>query len=177
MNRAALLLCLLLLGCAPKLPTGPRAPATPKPTPEPLAVSAELAQSHSVFSDGKGNRLVELRGGTIELKPGADEAQIKATEATLYEDGKPALALTAKNVRFDKPAHKLIAEGAVSAQTPDARTVRCDTLIWLPELKPARGIGKLEGSGNVAFVSGVELQLYGSHFSADTKLHTLRILP
>jgi hypothetical protein len=175
----ASLLCLFLMGCGPhKTPTKPAASPTPKPVATPLPIAGELTESHSVFSDGAGNRRVELKGSRVSLLPGSKQAQVAATQAVVYEHGKPALSVTAKNLRLETSTYKLTAEGSVSAETPNAYKVRCDLLVWTPgkDIKAAN-TGTLKGTGNVSVVSGTDLALYGSRFTADTLLQTLKILP
>ena len=177
MRYTAPLLCLLCLGCGPR--QSPTVISTPRPQPSatPFPVSGELSGAKTVLSDGKGNRLLELTGLRAALAPGATEATLEGTRAVLYKVGKPVLTITAKNVRVEAGASKLTAQGSVSAQTPDARVVHCDSLTWLPGGNLTKAIGKLEGVGNVAFLAGSNFALYGSRFTADTLLQTLKILP
>ena len=180
MRYVAPLFCLLLLGCGPRQPAKPLAAPSPKPAATPLPVTGELSDSRAVFSDGKGNRKLELRGTKTNLGE-KEGAQMEGTSAILYQEGKPALKVAAKNVRIEVDGRKpsrLTAEGSVSIETmgqPDTRTVKCSHLVWLPKDNPLDGV--LEGSGNVAFLSGVDIALYGSRFTADSLLKTLKILP
>nr|WP_309689058.1 LPS export ABC transporter periplasmic protein LptC [Armatimonas sp.] len=171
MRYTAPLLCLLFWGCGPR--QSPTVISTPRPQPSstPFPVSGELSGAKTVLSDGKGNRLLELTGLRAALAPGATEATLEGTRAVLYKVGKPVLTIIAKNVRVEANSHKLTAEGSVSAQTTDGRTVRCDTLIWRPETN------QVDGKGKVAFLAGSNFALYGSRFTADTLLQTLKILP
>ncbi|WP_309722409.1 hypothetical protein [Armatimonas sp.] len=153
---------------------------TPKPAATPVPVTGELSDSRAVFSDGKGNRLLELRGTKTNLGE-KEGAQMEGTSAILYQKGKPALKVVAKNVRIEidgrKPS-RLTAVGSVSIETmgqPDTRTVKCNNVVWLPKDNLRQGV--LEGSGNVAFLSGTDIELYGSRFTADTVLQKLKILP
>ena len=192
---AAPLLCLTCLGCGVRKPSSvppaipPHSPPSPQPSATPVQVSGELSGARTVFSDGKGNRRLELTGIRTTLAPGATGPTLEGTRAVIYQNGKPVLTVGAKNVRIearDQKLSKLVAQGRVSAQTPDARILRCDTLTWIPGTNLVRAlgtpslgeeIGTLQGVGSIAFVSGESFALYGSRFTADTLLRTLKILP
>ena len=171
------LICLLCLGCGPRKSPPLVVKPSPKPAATPFPVTAELSDANTIFSDEKGNRLLELTGVRVALPPGAKDATLEGTRAVLYEKGKAVLTITAKNVRVATSAKKLIAEGNVSATTPEGRVLRTDTLTWVPGKNPTREFGQVEGAGNVSFLSGASFALYGSRFSADTLLQTLKILP
>lgn len=172
------LLFLLSVGCGPrKTPTKPIASPTPRPVATPVPVAGELTQSSSVFSDGKGNRLLELKGSRVGLLPGSKQAQVEATHAVIYQQGKPALTVAARNLRLETGTYRLTAKGSVVAETVDGYKVGCDTLVWLPGKDLKTNLGTLEGTGNVSVQSGADVALYGSRFTADTLLQTLKILP
>lgn len=130
-----------------------------------------------MFSDGKGNRVLEVSGGQFAVPPGKAQAVLSGTHAVLYDKGKPSLTIDAREVRVEWSARKLTAQGSVTAHAPDGRTVRCETLTWLPGQDLAKNLGTITGVGNVAFLAGTELALYGSRFTADTLLQTLKLLP
>jgi hypothetical protein len=176
--------CYLLLlgglacfGCAPRAPARPAAAPRPSASPTPFPVTAELSKANTVFSNKAGQRLLELRGVRGALLPSGKEATLEGTQAVVYEKGKPTLTVSARHVRVLGEANTLVAEGSVSATTPDGRVVRADTLTWLPGKNIAKEPGRVEGRGNVSVVSGQDFALYGSRFTADTLLKTLKLLP
>ena len=172
MRSVALLLCpFFFWGCGGRKRERTQASPSPQASATPLPVTGTFTQARTVFSDGKGNRVLELRGGRFALPPGVAQATLSGTEATAYQQGKPVLKVVAREVRVAWGERKLTALGAVSAQTPEGRTVRCDTLTWRPDQN------QVVGRGNVVFASGTDFTLYGSQFKADTLMRNLRILP
>lgn len=124
--------------------------------------------------DGSGRRLLEIEGGQVSVQPGKMPVGVRGYRATLYQDGKPVLVLTAPQVFYDDAKKVLHAEGGVLAQTLAAtnqRRVQCDTLTWQPSSKAVRG------DGHVVAHYGALAQVYGSHVDADLQLNTLDILP
>lgn len=164
--------CLLALGCMPPARQKPTATPSPAATPSPFPLSAEVGAPTAVFSDGKGRRILEVRGGTATLIGGTATAELVGTAATLYELGKPAQSLQARRIRFDPKTRLLTADGNVEARTLDPnapRMVRSDRLIWNP------ATGRVDGSGNVVATGEDGAEIGASRFTTNTRLEHLRL--
>jgi hypothetical protein len=188
------LLCLALLGCAEHRPVSSQrsssSQATPRPSPSasPLPITGNVSEPKVVLSNGKGNRRLELSGGHFALLAKGGAASLTGTHAVLYEAGKPALRIAARLIQVPKDGTKLTAEGSVSVQAHAGVRLQCEQLTWVPgadlqakikdqDSNTLRNIGTLSGQGKIAFMSGSDFVLYGSSFTADTQLQTLKILP
>ena len=174
--RLPLVCCFLLLGCTVKHPSSTRASPTPQPSPTPLSLAGELKKPVSVLFDkvGTGRRLLEVEGGTVELQTGSRPVGIRGTRATLYQDGKPALVVSAPSVFYDSKKKVLRAEGGVEGHVlsrADQRRFQCDTLTWQPSARAVRG------EGHVLAQYGALAQVSGSRVDADLQLNTLEVLP
>lgn len=181
---------LLALGCGGR--KGAKAPGgaspTPKPTPSPIPVAGEVSGPTVYFPDAQGRRKLELTGGKFALPAGKSQITLSGTRAVVYEEGKPALTVEAREIEVTWKDQRLVARGGVSARSADGRAVRCDTLSWTVGSRLAESLkqkekdwptelGIVTGSGRVALTTTGGFALYGSRVSADTRLGAFRIEP
>lgn len=183
-NRAALGLTALLtlaisVGCARPRSTGAPASkasssATPLPTPTPRVVRAESSEVHLTMISPKGKTVAVLDAKSTNFDPlkAGGTLAVQDADAVLYEEGKPATRISARNLVADQQKRILTATGNVRAESlsrPDAPTARADRMIWYADRK------LLTGQGKVLMTLKPDFELPGRSFTADTNLNNFSV--
>lgn len=121
-----------------------------------------------------GERLWEVKAkeADVRIDPKGDKANMNGVSATLYEDGLPAMTLTANEGTADEATGHLTLKGAVKAVSHDGRTsLRCDRIAWTRDERVLVAEGRVTG-----VTAGIEVgpaDLVRARFeSKDKKMNT-----
>jgi len=167
---------LLLLGIANGCQTAPKAPLPAKPTTakpaekeEPFPVKGSVQDLDSLLTDDTGQTIAEIKAsiGTVSPSGSTAAGKLSGSEAVLYQDGKPAVRLTAGKVEADPDTRTIRGTGNVVATAlnrPDAATIKADNVLW------SHGKNKITGTGNIHISRAPDWQMSGDSFTADMTL-------
>ena len=126
--------------------------------------------------DADGRIVAEVKSAQVAVgqtrQDGPQAAALVGGTATLYEDGKPAVALKADQVRAYDETQTVTARGNVVARSltqVGAPAMRADRMTWSPREN------KLRGDGNVLITREPDLRIPGRSFVAELTLQRFRI--
>lgn len=121
----------------------------------------------------KGKKSLDATAAELVGNTAAGTGSLKRVNARLYSNGKLSATIVAPLIQFDEKTKVITASGGVTLTSSDPassiHTVQAQWIKWFSRENKIIGNGNVKARGKVASIDAAA-------FTADTQLHTIRVL-